>query len=74
MGMEGPTGAELDSEKTGVREKTSEVPTSSKSAGSKEEGPATLRCACASAAVCAGVSVGVASRATRLMVFRSIRR
>ena len=39
MGSEESTGAELNSEKTGVREKTPKVPTSLKSAGSEEEGP-----------------------------------
>ena len=70
MGSEGSTGAELDSEKTGVREKTPEVPTSLKPVGSEEEGLATLRYASADA----GVGVGVASCASTLMTFRSIRR
>ena len=47
MGLKGPTGAELDSEETGMREKTLEVPASAKRAGLKEEGPATLGCASA---------------------------
>ena len=65
MGSEGSTGAELDSGKTGVREKTPKVLTSLKPAGSKEEGPATLGCASA----CAGVCAGVASCASMLMTF-----
>ena len=52
MGSEGSTRAELDIEKTRVREKTPEVLTSSKPAGSKEKGPATLGCASAGAGVC----------------------
>ena len=67
MGSEGSTGAKLDSEKTGVREKTPEVSASSKPTGLEEEGPVTLRCACASVGACAYVSVGAASCATTLM-------
>ena len=73
MGSKGSTGAELDSEKTGVREKTPEVPTSSKPAGSGEEGLATLGCASAGAGVCAGAGVGAASCVATLMTLRSIR-
>ena len=75
MGSKGSIGAELDSEKTGVREKTPEVPTSSVPAGPEEEGPATLGCACAGVGAGAGVGVGVGatSHATMLMVFRSIK-
>ena len=68
-GLERSTGAELDSERTRVREKTLEVPTSSEPAGSEEEGSATLGCASTSA----GVGVGAASCATMLLIFRSIR-
>ena len=74
MGSEGSTEAELGSERTGVREKTPEVPTSSKSAGLEEEGSATLGCVSAGAGACAGVNVGAASCATTLMIFQSIRR
>ena len=69
MGSEGSTEAELDSERTGVREKTPEVPTSSKPIGLEEEGSATLGRASAGA----GVGVGAASCVTTLMIFRSIR-
>ena len=65
MGSKGSTGAELELEKTGVRVKTPEVLTSSKPAGSEEEGSATLSCASAGAGVC----VGVASYASMLMIF-----
>ena len=57
MGSKGFIGAELNLKKTGVREKTPEVPTSLKLAGSEEEGPATLGCVSAGA----GVRVGAAS-------------
>ena len=73
MGSEGSTRAELDSEKTRVREKTPKVQASLKPAGSKEEGPATLSCASAGASACAGVGVCAASYATTLMTLRSIR-
>ena len=56
MGSKGSTRVELDSKKTGVRAKTAEVPTSSKPAGSEEEGSTTLSCASASASVCPGVA------------------
>ena len=69
MGLEGSIEAELDSEKTGVREKTPKVPTSSKLASSEEEGPATLGCASASAGVCASV----ASCMSMLIIFRLIK-
>ena len=69
MGSEGSTRAELDLEKTGVREKTAEVPTSLEPAGSEEKGSTTL--GCASAGV--GVGVGAASCTTTLMVLQSIR-
>ena len=65
MGLEGSTKAELDLEKTRVREKTPEVPTSSEPTGSEEEGPATLRCVSASA--------GAASCTSTLMILQSIR-
>ena len=65
MESEGSIRAKLDSGKTGVREKTPEILTSSKPAGSKEEVLATLGCASAGA--------GVASCASTLMIFRSIR-
>ena len=71
MGLEGSTGAELDTKKTGVREKTSEVLASAKPTGLEEEGTATL--GCASASVCASVEVGVASYATTLKTLWSIR-
>ena len=73
MGLEGPTTVELDLERTRVREKTPEVPTSLTPIGSKEEGSATLRCASAGVGACAGVGVGAASYAIMLMIFRSIR-
>ena len=75
MGSEGSIGAELDSERTRMREKTPEVPASSEPAGSGEEGPTMLGCASVSAGACAcvGVCACVASCATTLMTFRSIR-
>ena len=73
MGSEGSTRAELDSGKTGVREKTPEVSTSSEPAGLDEEGSTALGCACVGVGARAGVSVGAASRAMMLMVFRLIR-
>ena len=69
MGSEGSTKAEVDSKRTGVREKIPEVSTSSKPTGSEEEGSATLGCV----SVGAGVGVGAASCATMLMIFRSIK-
>ena len=69
MGSKGSTGTELDAEKTRVREKTPEVSTSSKPAGPEEGGSATLRCASGGARVCASV----ASYASTLMIFRSIK-
>ena len=70
MGLEGSTRAELDSKRTGVREKTPEVLTSSKPTGSEEEASATLGCVSAGVGVCAGV----ASCTSTLMIFQSIRR
>ena len=73
MGSKGSTGVELNSEKTGVREKTPEVPTSSKPARSEEKELATLRCASAGASACAGVGVGAGSCAATLKTLQSIR-
>ena len=74
MGSEGSTGVELNLERTGVREKTPEVPASSKPAGSDEDGLTTLGCASAGASASAGVGVGAISCTTTLMIFLSIRR
>ena len=73
MGSKGSTGVELDSERTGVREKTPEILKSSKPAGSEEEGPVTLSCASAGASACASVGVGAASCTATLKTLRSIR-
>ena len=70
MGSKGSTRAELDSKRTGVREKIPKVPTSLKLTGPEEKGLATLGCARASA----GVDVGAASCASTLMILLSIRR
>ena len=73
MESKGSTGVELDSERIGVREKTPKVSTSSKPAGSDEEGSATLGCVSVATGASAGVGVGAASCATTLMILQSIR-